>query len=89
MTEKLQTAVREICREYGNDRTRMLDIVRRVQAVFGCVSSQAMDLIAREVGTYRVEVESVVSFYAFLSKAPRGRIVIRKFARVIDHGDLT
>jgi [NiFe] hydrogenase diaphorase moiety large subunit len=55
----------------------MMDIVRAVQARYGCVSSEAMDVIAREVKTHRVEVEGVVSFYAFLSKEPKGRAVIR------------
>ncbi len=88
ITEALEVAIKEICEACGNDRTRMVDIVRAVQDRFGCVPSQAMDLIAREVGTHRVEVESVVSFYAFLSKTPKGKIVIRLCNGIIDkmHG---
>jgi [NiFe] hydrogenase diaphorase moiety large subunit len=76
--------IREICRSFGNDRTRLLDIVRSVQAKYGSVSSQALDLIARAVQTPRVEVESLVSFYAFLSLKPKGRVVIRLCNDVID-----
>lgn len=76
--------VAAICAGYGNDRTRMMDIVRDVQTTFGCVGDGAMDTIAAAVKSHRVEVESVVSFYAFLSSSPRGRIVIRLCDDIID-----
>jgi [NiFe] hydrogenase diaphorase moiety large subunit len=84
MTDNLQKSVAEICRACGGDRTRMMDIVEAVQARFGCVSGAAMDLIAKEVGTHRVEVESVVSFYAFLSGTPKGKVVIRLCDDIVD-----
>jgi [NiFe] hydrogenase diaphorase moiety large subunit len=62
----------------------MMDIVRAVQGKFGCVSSQALDLISAQLGVHRVEVEGVVSFYAFLSTRPKGKIVIRVCNDVID-----
>ena len=77
MSKTLETAVRDICSDFGNDRWRMMDIVRAVQEKFGCVSGEAMDVIAREASVHRVEVESVVSFYAFLSTEPKGKVVIR------------
>ncbi len=84
MSENLEGAVKEICQACGQDRTRMMDIVRAVQERFGCVSSEAMDLIAKTVNVHRVEVASVVSFYAFLSDRPKGRVVIRLCDDIID-----
>ncbi|MCP4544904.1 MAG: NADH:ubiquinone oxidoreductase [bacterium] len=84
MSATLETAVKEICQAYGNDRMRMMDIVRDVQAKLGCVDSQAMSLIASEVSAHRVEVESLVSFYAFLSTKPTGKVVIRLCDDIID-----
>ncbi len=84
MSDTLEATVRNICQGCGNDRTRMMDIVRAVQDQFGCVCSEAMDLIAKEVGVHRVEVESVVSFYAFLSEKPKGKVVIRLTDDIID-----
>ncbi len=84
MDKKLQTAVKEICSSCNNDRTRLMDIVTEVQKQFGCISSSAIDMIAREISIHRVEVESVVSFYAFLSKKQKGTIVIRLCNDVID-----
>ena len=77
MSENLDKAVRDICQACGNDRGRLMDIVRGVQEKFGQVSGKAMDLIAAQVGVRRVEVQSVVTFYAFLSEKPKGKFVIR------------
>jgi len=84
MSGSPQAAIKQICESFGNDRRRMMDIVRAVQQQFGCVSGEAMTLIARQVGTHRVEVESVVSFYAFLSARPKGKVVIRLCNDIID-----
>jgi [NiFe] hydrogenase diaphorase moiety large subunit len=77
MSENLDKAVRDICKACGNDRGRLMDIVRGVQEKFGQVSSKAMDLIAAQAGARRVEVQSVVTFYSFLSEKPKGKFVIR------------
>ena len=84
MSDTLEKAVEKICQDNGNDRSRMMDIVRAVQNEFGCVSGEAMDAIARQVSAHRVEVESVVSFYSFLSSKPKGSVVIRLCDDVID-----
>ncbi|MBU0550911.1 NAD(P)H-dependent oxidoreductase subunit E [Myxococcota bacterium] len=84
MSEILSSQVRAICREYADDRTRMMDIVRAVQAALGYVPSEALDLIAEAVGSHRVEVESVVSFYAFFSKTPKGKVIVRLCDDIVD-----
>ncbi len=61
-----------------------MDIVREVQETFDHVPREAFALIAREANTHRVEVESVVSFYAFLSVQKKGDIVIRLCDDIID-----
>ncbi len=84
MSEKSEKAIREICKACGNDRTRMMDIVRAVQERFGCVSPAAREVIAKATSTHPVEVEGVVSFYAFLSQRPAGEVSIRLCNDVID-----
>ncbi|MBN1918721.1 MAG: NAD(P)H-dependent oxidoreductase subunit E [Verrucomicrobia bacterium] len=80
----LEAEIKAICKAVGNDRTRTMDIVRAVQDKHGCVSSEAIDVIAKQVGTPRVEVEGVVSFYSFLSEQPKGKVVIRLCHDIID-----
>ena len=84
MAENFEQAIRDICALNGDDSTRMMDIVREVQNSYGQVSGEAMDIIADVVNSHRVEVESVVSFYSFLSEKPKGKFVIRLCNDVID-----
>ncbi|MFG0283117.1 MAG: NAD(P)H-dependent oxidoreductase subunit E [Phycisphaerales bacterium JB039] len=84
MTDSLARIVREACESFERDRTRLLDIIRAVQSGLGHVPPDAIDAIAKWVGVPRVEVEGVVTFYAFFSSAPQGRIVIRLCDDVLD-----
>jgi len=81
---RIKTVVSEVCRRYGNTRTRLMDMVRDVQEALGHVPREAFDLIAQEANTHRVEVESVVSFYAFLSEQKKGDVIIRLCDDIID-----
>ena len=84
MSDILRASIEELCHEYGNDRSRMMNIVRAVQKKYGCVSNQAMDRIAKQVAAKRVEVESVVTFYSFLSERQMGKVSIRLCNDVVD-----
>ncbi|MHC4402928.1 MAG: NAD(P)H-dependent oxidoreductase subunit E [Planctomycetota bacterium] len=84
MSDKLRQVIRQACGEAGSDRSRMLDVVRAVQEEFGHVGGEAVELIAERLSVHRVEVEDVVSFYAFLSDKPKGRVIIRLCDDVID-----
>ncbi|MGS4886493.1 NAD(P)H-dependent oxidoreductase subunit E [Roseibium sp. MB-4] len=77
-------AIAEICERFGNDKHRMLDILREVQDRFQCIAPATMDQIAEETGLTRIEVEGVASFYSFLSLQPKGRITIRLCDDIVD-----
>ena len=79
-----EKAVLEICESFGNDRTRLLDVLQAAQKEEGYVSGEAMEAISSALGVPRVQVEGVVSFYAFLYSEPRGKVVIRLCNDVID-----
>ena len=84
MEENLAAIVKGVCVACDNDRGRMMDIAGGVQERCGHVSGDAMELIAAAVGSHRVEVESVVSFYSFYTDKPRGQVVIRLCNDIID-----
>jgi [NiFe] hydrogenase diaphorase moiety large subunit len=84
MNDTATRTVRDICRDYGNDRHRMMDIALEVQRRYGQVSDAALEEIAVCTETHRVEVESTVSFYAFLSRRPQGQVIIRLCDDIID-----
>ena len=70
-------AVDDEVRAVGADRTRLLDVVERVQQRFGYLSNDAVAAIAGGLGIHPVEVEDMVSFYSFLDREKRGRFRIR------------
>lgn len=84
MSENLSQIIKNACKSCGNDRTRLMDIVTAVQKKCGAVTTESMELIAKEVGVQRVDVESVVSFYSFLSSEGKGKIIVRVCNDVVD-----
>jgi len=76
--------VEAICEKYDNDRTRLLDMLLDVQAQLRGVEPAVMKLIAKQIGSYRVVVEGMVSFFAFLSDTKKGKIIIRLCDDIID-----
>ncbi|MDJ1008392.1 MAG: NAD(P)H-dependent oxidoreductase subunit E [Paracoccaceae bacterium] len=76
--------VAAISARYGDDAGRMLDILRDTQEAFRWISPEAMGLIAERTGLSRVAVDGVASFYAFLSRHPKGRITIRLCDDIVD-----
>jgi [NiFe] hydrogenase diaphorase moiety large subunit len=62
---------------FAADRSRLLDIVETIQRHAGYVSDEAIQAVATGLGMHRVEVEDMVSFYAFFDRQPRGRFRIR------------
>jgi [NiFe] hydrogenase diaphorase moiety large subunit len=69
--------VETIVSQFGADRSRLLDIVEQVQHRFGHISDGAIQAISTLLGIHRVEIEDMVSFYAFFNREPRGRFRIR------------
>jgi len=67
----------DIVRSFGSDRTRLMDIVIAVQHRFGYVSNDAIQSLAASLRMHPVEIEEMVSFYAFFDREPRGRHRIR------------
>ena len=84
MSQNLQDFVKDICNANGNDPARMMNICIAVQKNFGCVCDEAINLIAKTLKTHRIEVESVITFYTFLSKEKKGKFVIRLCNDIID-----
>lgn len=77
-------SIQAICQEYNNESARMLDILWRVQDCYGWISPESMQIIADATGTYRVEVEGVVTFYAFFMTRPQGKFIVQLCDDIID-----
>lgn len=86
--QNLRTSVKQAVASVGCDRSRLMDIAIAVQERHGQVSDDAINLIAAELNIPRVEVDSLITFYAFLSKTAKGKVVIRLCNDIVDmmHG---
>jgi [NiFe] hydrogenase diaphorase moiety large subunit len=65
-----------LIQRHPKDPSRLLEIVRDVQAREGCVPEEAVAAIARHLDLSEAEVRGVVTFYHFLSLGPRGRYTV-------------
>jgi [NiFe] hydrogenase diaphorase moiety large subunit len=70
-------AVDAIVDAVHGDRARLMDIVQETQRRVGHLSDKAIRIVAARLGIPAVEVEDMVSFYAFLNREPKGRFHIR------------
>ncbi len=77
MNTNCAMAVSDIVKEFSADRSRLMDIVLAIQHHFGHVGDDAVVAIATGLGIHPVEIEDMVSFYAFLDREARGRNRIR------------
>ncbi|NMC62996.1 MAG: NADH:ubiquinone oxidoreductase [SAR324 cluster bacterium] len=84
MNQNSVRVVEEVCDHYGNDKSRLMDIAIEVQRKTGSVSEAAIECISKKLQIPRVSVESLSTFYSFLSKSPKGLINIRVCNDIID-----
>jgi len=66
----------KILAKYRKDRTRLIEILKEIQAVEGYITDRAILSVADGLGLSRAEVEGVVSFYHFLSARPLGNMMV-------------
>lgn len=72
MTDKIQN----IITKYQSDRGRLMDILLDIQNEYHHIPSEAVELIADQLGISRVDVEQTISFYHFLSQDKVGKYAI-------------
>jgi [NiFe] hydrogenase diaphorase moiety large subunit len=84
MNSRLDSTIDQACTAVQRDPSRLIDVLHAVQSQHRCVNDKAIDKIAKELAIPRVTVEGVVTFYAFFSKKPKGRIAMRLSSDVID-----
>ena len=77
VTPQVATVVDAVVKEFGADRTRLMDIVQAIQRRLGQIHDAAVHAVAAGLGIHAVQVEDMMSFYAFLIRGPKGRFRIR------------
>lgn len=72
MKEKIQS----LLKKYGDDRTRLMDILLEIQETYRHIPAEAVDLLADALGLSRVEVKETITFYHFFTQEPAGEYAI-------------
>jgi [NiFe] hydrogenase diaphorase moiety large subunit len=83
-SDRRASVVQESCARFDHDPTRLMDILWSVQRALHCIDTPCMQLLAEELGSHRVVIEGMVSFYAFFSEEPRGRLALYLCDDIID-----
>jgi [NiFe] hydrogenase diaphorase moiety large subunit len=69
---------------HGRDPLELVQVLRKVQALFGCVPPAVRTHIGAALGVPPTQVHGVVEFYHFMSTAPEGRYRIRLSDNITD-----
>jgi len=77
VASEVAALVDPVVKEFGADLNRLMDVVQAVQQRLGEISDAAVHAVAAGLSIHAVEVEDMVSFYAFLNREPKGRFHIR------------
>jgi NADH:ubiquinone oxidoreductase subunit E len=77
LTEPDLARIEAIIAEYQNQRWALLPLLERIQQEFGFIPPSAVSLIAKGLGLFPAQVQGVITFYAQLYTAPRGKNIVR------------
>jgi NADP-reducing hydrogenase subunit HndA len=65
--------LREICRNFNNDGSELINVLHGAQVLFGYLPAEVQELVAQELNVSLAHVYGVVTFYSFFSMLPKGR----------------
>ena len=75
--DELNEQIRRLVAKHGTDRSALIPVLQEIQSTAGGISDEVIQSLADALGIHPVEVEGVVSFYAFMHISRRGRWIIR------------
>ncbi len=73
----------ELVKKFGKERSALLPILQEIQKKFLYIDEHSQQEVARLLNIHPVEVNGVISFYAFLYDTPRGRNTVRVCKNII------
>ena len=68
---------KKIIERYRGKKGALIPLLQDVQGHYGYVPKEAIDLIAKELSIYHVEIYGILTFYAQFYLQPRGKHIIR------------
>jgi len=74
---KVSTTVREVIRDYQQDKDKLIQILLDLQGIFGWLSQEALTEVSEHLKVPITQVYQVASYYKAFSLMPRGRHIIK------------
>ena len=68
---------KRIIQRYRKKKGVLIPLLQAIQAVYGYVPKESIELIAKELSIYPVEIYGILTFYSQFYLTPRGRQVIK------------
>ncbi len=76
LTEDKIEQIKAICKSFNNEKTEVINVLHRVQNVFGYLPPSVQKLIARELSLSAAHVYGIVTFYSYFKMNPVGEYPI-------------
>jgi len=68
---------RKIIRQYSEKKGLLIPLLQEIQATYGYVPKESVELIAKELSIFPVEIYGILTFYAQFYLTPRGKHTIK------------
>lgn len=65
--------IKEICGSFNNQAGELINVLHKVQGVFGYLPAEVQEVVASELDVSVAKVYGVVTFYSFFTMIPKGR----------------
>ncbi len=77
MAARLNPTAKKLIRQSRNKKDALIPLLQDIQAIYGYVPSEAVDLIAKELSIFPVEIYGILTFYTQFYLTARGRYTIK------------
>ena len=68
---------KKIIQRYRKEKGVLIPLLQDIQAVYGYVPAESIELISRELSIYPVRIYGILTFYTQFYLTPRGRYTIK------------
>ncbi|NCC71850.1 MAG: NAD(P)H-dependent oxidoreductase subunit E [Sphingobacteriia bacterium] len=73
LKEKDVQQIKDICKSFGNNPGELINVLHKVQGVFGYLPAEVQEIVAQEIHVSVAKVYGVVTFYSFFTMIPKGK----------------
>lgn len=72
LSEHKVQQIEDICKEFHHDKGELINVLHKVQSLFGYLPAEVQEVIAKNLNTSVAHVYGVVTFYSFFTMTPKG-----------------